>query len=342
MFFQFYNPSFNQLLKSFHPLKPLEKDNIQLNDLPKNLLFKSNRSIITKPYSLDLDESEYEDCQSHISDIDIDNINLNYNDLNNQNTINFENENIYKGKYNVITSPNNIIQIPSNYYTNDENEIKFINLLNEDHEIGNIYGWEKIIEDDVVTVYMKKVLLDDEYKTPSCILKTFAKFPFHINQLSSFMEDFEFRSRFEVMLSKGHIIEKRHKVENYEIEYDYFYLSFPWPLSDRDFVEEKKSFHDYAGVKNTKVFLLKSTTHPLEPERKGIIRANLIMNGTYLKKINENLTDFKSIVQLDIKINSSLAMKLMFSQAPKGQRDWVHETIKKLPEFIEEKGLYMY
>ena len=35
-------------------------------------------------------------------------------------------------------------------------------------------------------------------------------------------------------------------------------------------------------------------------------------------------------------------MKLMFSQAPKGQRDWVHETIKKLPEFIEEKGLYMY
>lgn len=336
----FHTQSLNRLFQSFHPLNPLVKDNYQLNDLQKNSLFKSNNTLITKPFSSDLDDSEYEDCQSHISDIDTDNINLNDNDLNYENTINLENENINKGKYNIITSPNDIIQIPSNYYTNDENEIKFIKLLNEDHEIGNIYGWEKIIEDNVVTVYMKKVLLDDENKTPSCILKTFTNFPFNINVLSSFMEDFEFRSRFEVMLSKGHIIEERKKINNdLEIEYDYFYLKFPWPLNDRDFVEEKKSFHNYAGINDTKVFLLKSTTHPLEPEKSGVTRGNLIINGTFLRKINDNLTEFKSIAQLDIRINSNLAMKLMFSQAPKGQRDWVHETIKKLPEYIQEKGL---
>lgn len=325
------SPNLNSLFQSFHSLKPLKKDT---NQLKESELKTNKKGTNTKNFESFLEESEYEDCLSHISTISTSEINNKTNNIN---------ENIIeekRGKYKIITSPNDKIHIPKTYYTDDENELKFIELINENNEPGNTNGWEKIIEDNTVTVYMKKVLLDDENKTPSCILKTFANFPFNINVLSSFMEDFEFRSRFEVMLSKGHIIEERKKINNYlEIEYDYFYLKFPWPLNDRDFVEEKKSFHNYAGINDTKVFLLKSTTHPLEPEKIGVTRGNLIINGTFLRKINDNLTEFKSIAQLDIRINSNLAMKLMFSQAPKGQRDWVHETIKKLPEYIQEKGL---
>ena len=190
-----------------------------------------------------------------------------------------------------------------------------------------------------IKVYLKKVTLNDKEKTPSCITKTIFIFPFNINILIKYLEDFNFRKKKEEMFKKGKIIEKFPKKieEDFEKEIIYLYLKMPL-ISDRDFVEEKKFFLNYTGIENTAFFLLHSIERKDVPISKKVVRGEMIINGTYLKQINENETFFISIAQIDIKMTGFMS-NMVIKESPKGQKEWVENTIKNLKEFVKENNL---
>ena len=64
----------------------------------------------------------------------------------------------------------------------------------------------------------------------------------------------------------------------------------------------------------------------------------MIINGTYLKQINENETFFISIAQIDIKMTGFMS-NMVIKESPKGQKEWVENTIKNLKEFVKENNL---
>ena len=140
------------------------------------------------------------------------------------------------------------------------------------------------------------------------------------------------------MFKKGKIIEKFPKKndENYEKEIIYLYLKMPF-ISDRDFVEEKKFFLNYTGIENTAFFLLHSIEREDVPINKKIVRGEMKINATYLKKINENETFFISIAQIELKMG--IMNKMVIKEAPKGQKEWIENTLKNLNEFVKENKL---
>ena len=199
--------------------------------------------------------------------------------------------------------------------------------------------WELKINKNNIKVYLKKVTLNDKEKTNSCITKTIFIFPFNIKILIKYLEDFNFRKKKEEMFKKGKIIEKFPKKndENYEKEIIYLYLKMPL-ISDRDFVEEKKFFLNYTGIENTAFFLLHSIEREDVPINKKIVRGEMIINATYLKKINENETFFISIAQIDVKM-SGIMSNMVIKESPKGQKEWIENTMKNLNEFVKENNL---
>jgi len=45
------------------------------------------------------------------------------------------------------------------------------------------------------------------------------------------------------------------------------------------------------------------------------------------------------ICEMDIKMSSSFLKSIMPKEVPKGQKEWVKDTLKSFPEYIKEKGI---
>ena len=240
-------------------------------------------------------------------------------------------------KHSFSTTEKNYINVHKTYTTDDTDEYNLINLINEDVSKGNKFGWELSIKSKEVEVYSKKSKLKNGDK--SIITKTIAIFPYPINIVIQYLEDFEYRKRYEMMMKRGKSIEKIKYDDNLEKEYLYLYLKMPLMFDDRDFVEEKKLWINHGKKDKTALFLLKSVERDDYPIKKGIVRGEMIINGNYLEEISKNKTGIVMVCEMDIKMSSSIATSLMAKEAPKGQKEWVKDTLKRLPEYIKEKGI---
>ena len=144
------------------------------------------------------------------------------------------------------------------------------------------------------------------------------------------------------MMKRGKSIEKIKYDDNLEKEYLYLYLKMPLMFDDRDFVEEKKLWINHGQKDKTALFLLKSVERDDYPIKKGIVRGEMIINGNYLEEISKNKTRIVMVCEMDIKMNIGLANNLMAKEAPKGQREWVKDTLQRLPGYIKEKGIVIH
>ena len=243
-------------------------------------------------------------------------------------------------KHSFVTSNNNYLNVHRTYTTNDTDEYDLINLINEDVSKGNKFGWELSVNSKEAKVYSKKTKLKNGDN--SIITKTFATFPYSIDIIIQYLEDFEFRKKHEMMMKKGKSIEKIPQEVNLQKEYLYLYLKMPLMISDRDFVEEKKLWINHGNKEKTALFLLKSVERDDFPVNKGIVRGEMIINGNYLKEVEKNKTEMIMVCEMDIKMNIGLANNLMAKEAPKGQREWVKDTLQRLPGYIKEKGIVIH
>jgi hypothetical protein len=250
---------------------------------------------------------------------------INTSSLNKFNNIILENEipmnneepmKIVEKKYKLKSNSNDIIKIPENYSTDDEDEYKLVSILNEPLDDN----WKLAIDDkkNNIKVYKKEVSY-----TQALLLKTFAEIPYSLKTIMDLLDDFDFRMKWDKTFQKIILVENLPQKENEEYTsfIQYSYMKFPAFMTDRDFLQINKTWKNYLGDNKTVLSHNKSTTHEKYPEKSNPIRAEMIIGGFYLKEINDNLTKIYLINNADVKVTTGIS--LVNKKAPESPQNFI-------------------
>lgn len=103
-------------------------------------------------------------------------------------------------------------------------------------------------------------------------------------------------------------------------------MKFPWPLSDRDFVQRRYVFKTYGNDKSC-LTICQSIQHDKYPEKSKPVRAEMMMNAQYITEMNDKQTKIYLLNFADVKINSSV-QGLVNSKAPGAQENFINLLTK--------------
>ena len=231
-------------------------------------------------------------------------------------------ETIATKKY--IIKSGNIVSVPENYSTDDEEEMIAINTLNED-----ISSWKKYTDKDGIKLYFKPYPVKDEEgkDVESVIAYCEAILDFPASKVISIMNDFEFRRNYDDQYKKGNLISER--IEgNIKYMEMYLFLKMPFIFSDRDFVVRKKCWLDYNGNKDHALFYLHSIENPEYPPKKKLVRGNYENRSGYIKPLGDNQCQLNTVTAMDVKM--SLGVSTMSKNGAEMQEKWIKNLRKEL------------
>ena len=231
-------------------------------------------------------------------------------------------ETITAKKY--IIKSGNIVSLPENYSTDDEDEMIAINTLNED-----ISSWKKYTDKDGIKLYFKPYPTKDEEgkDIESVIGYCEAILDFPASKVISKMNDFEFRRNVDDQYKKGNLISER--IEgNIKYMEMYLFMKMPFIFSDRDFVVRKKCWLDYNGNKDHALFYIHSIESPEYPPKKKLVRGNYANRSGYIKPLGDNQCQLNVVTAMDVKM--SLGVSTMSKNGAEMQEKWVKNLRKQL------------
>ena len=158
-------------------------------------------------------------------------------------------------------------------------------------------------------------------------MKTEGKIPYSISLIRKILIDTPGMDKWDKAFSKHEVLETFPEENGIIKSIIYLYIEFPFMMSNRDIVQEKKIWKEYNNNKNSLLILSKSVEHPSKPPQKNEIRAEMILTGLYLRedKIGECL--IYMINNVDLKVTTGI--------------DLVNKKAKKSPkEFIENLTIF--
>ena len=222
-----------------------------------------------------------------------------------------------------ITSTNtSLIQVPEHYSTDDADEKKLVDLIND----PDLSGWKEAISKKGLTVYSKKI-----EGSSSLLLKTEATIPYPIQTIITAINNINIRRKWDKSFSKIELIETNPTTTNDNANYTeetlYLYMKFPLFLPDRDWIQRKKCWINYCGNANTVLFHYKSIEHPQYPPKSKPVRAEMIIGGQYIIQTGTNTCKITMINHADVKIGSTL-QGAVNKKAPETPRDFILNLIK--------------
>ena len=231
-------------------------------------------------------------------------------------------ETITAKKY--IIKSGNIVSLPENYSTDDEDEMIAINTLNED-----ISSWKKYTDKDGIKLYFKPYPTKDEEgkDIESVIGYCEAILDFPASKVISKMNDFEFRKNVDDQYKKGNLISERME-GNIKYMDMYLFMKMPFIFSDRDFVVRKKCWLDYNGNKDHALFYIHSIENPEYPPKKKLVRGNYANRSGYIKPLGDNQCQLNVVTAMDVKM--SLGVSTMSKNGAEMQEKWVKNLRKQL------------
>ena len=231
-------------------------------------------------------------------------------------------ETITAKKY--IIKSGNIVSLPENYSTDDEDEMIAINTLNED-----ISSWKKYTDKDGIKLYFKPYPVKDEEgkDVESVIGYCEAILDFPASKVISKMNDFEFRKNVDDQYKKGNLISERME-GNIKYMDMYLFMKMPFIFSDRDFVVRKKCWLDYNGNKDHALFYIHSIESPEYPPKKKLVRGNYANRSGYIKPLGDNQCQLNVVTAMDVKM--SLGVSTMSKNGAEMQEKWVKNLRKQL------------
>lgn len=120
-----------------------------------------------------------------------------------------------------------------------------------------------------------------------------------------------------------------------EKEINYLYAKLPLMISDRDIVQEKKTWPIYNGDPETYLDVTKSVTHPKYPPTDDAVRAEKIIGGTYLKVKSPKETLMYMINHCDLKFTTGGS--IVNSKAPKSMKEFIENLTDYLGKISKKK-----
>ena len=232
-------------------------------------------------------------------------------------------EEIKEGKYKVQSG--NIVALPDNYSTDDEDIFTAIKTLNED-----VSSWKKYTDKDGIKLYFKPYPVKDEdgKDAESVIGYCEAIIDFPASKVIAKMNDFEFRRNVDANYKKGKLINERMEEGNIKIMEMYLYLKMPFIFSDRDFVVKKKCWLDFNGNKDNALFFIRSYENPEYPPNKKLVRGTFENRSGYIKPLGDNKCQVNVVTAMDVKM--SLGVSTMSKNGAEMQEKWVKNLRSEL------------
>ena len=228
-----------------------------------------------------------------------------------------------EGKYK-ITEFNGPVKVPEGYSTNDEDEYKAIQFLNED-----LSSWKKQIDKPNVKIYSKlyKVKNEKGEENDNVMFYTEATLDFPASEVIRQLNVYDLRKKWEKSLEKGKLLRDEDLGNNIKICDYYSYIKMPFIFADRDLVVTKKMWYDYQGEKDCCLCQSHSIEHPDYPPKEKPVRASFDNRGEYVKPIDSNKCKLYLATKFDMKL--SIAASMMEGKGSEGQEKWVKEFIKQ-------------
>lgn len=127
---------------------------------------------------------------------------------------------------------------------------------------------------------------------------------------------------------KHELLEKFPEENGMEREINYYFLKMPLFMTNREFVNEKKTWKEYNGNPQNLLTVYQFTTHPKYPVKEDPIRAETLIGGLYLKEVSPQETLLYLINNSDIKITTG--KDLINSKTPGIAKDFVINLVKYL------------
>ena len=208
-----------------------------------------------------------------------------------------------------------------NYSTDDEDEFKAIQELNEDKS-----KWKLQVDKDNIKVYTSTYKVNHKGKEvdiPSFYAEATINHP--ASEVNKYLYTYALREKWEAALKKGKLLKEEKVSDDFTIMDYYSYSKLPLIYSDRDSVLRQKSWNNYQGKKDWFLCHIKTVEHPEYPEKEKPVRANYEMRADFVKPINDTSCKYYALFKFDFK------MTIPAGQGAAGQ----HRTIK---EFISAIG----
>ena len=128
----------------------------------------------------------------------------------------------------------NLKKIPPNYSKDDKDEYKLISILNSLLD----KNWKLVLKDEKnnIKVYKKELTT-----TNALLLKTYSSLPYSLKTIMKVY--YNFRMKWDKTFKIITLVEKIPKKENesFSLYINYSYMKFPFPMTDRDFVQKYKT-----------------------------------------------------------------------------------------------------
>lgn len=231
---------------------------------------------------------------------------------------------IIQKKYKLSSGP--IVKVSENYSTDDKLEKDVVELLN-----NNSIKWEvgKKGKEKPICISIRDV------EGPGGLqCKNECTFPYDMMFVVNSITDLEMEKKWHKGAEKSVIISKK-KEDDYEVEIKYALTKFPWPMSDRDWLTERKIFFNYCGDPTQCLIICQSTTHPKYPVKDNPVRAEIAIQGHHFKKLDNNSTKLTMVTQGDVKISGMKGMAR--KKMPEGQYKFFEEWLKGLKSLSGKK-----
>ena len=211
----------------------------------------------------------------------------------------------------------NIVSLPENYSTDDQDENIAVNTLNED-----ISSWKKYTDKNGIKLYFKPYPVKDEEgkDVESVIGYCEAILDFPAGQVIQKMNNFEFRKNVDDQYKKGNLISEKMDM--------YLFMKMPFIFSDRDFVVRKKCWLDYNGNKDHALFYIHSIENSEYPPKKKLVRGTFENRSGYIKPLGDNKCQLNVVTAMDVKM--SLGVSTMSKNGAEMQEKWIDNLRKEL------------
>ena len=238
--------------------------------------------------------------------------------INNLNTAKKNLEENYK--YCITNDPNNLINFEDkgDYYTNDQDLKKLIDLFNEPNT--KEYGYSNVIDEKNCQVFKRMV---EGY--PVILIKCLAKMPYNKDVVFEAISNLDIRKQWDSVFSEL-------KVVNYEGENgaEILFMIIKSPvffISNREFVQQRKMWKNFPSNKSHILHFISVENDECPPSKKNV-RAETVISGYYMQDDPDNPghSILGVLSQTDLKGNIPHVLVNKF--APKSSKNWVKSLLK--------------
>ena len=238
--------------------------------------------------------------------------------INNLNTAKKNLEENYK--YCITNDPNNLINFEDkgDYYTNDQDLKKLIDLFNEPNT--KEYGYSNVIDEKNCQVFKRMV---EGY--PVILIKCLAKMPYSKDVVFEAISNLDIRKQWDSVFSELKVV--NHEGEN-GAEILFMIIKSPvFFISNREFVQQRKMWKNFPSNKSHILHFISVENDECPPSKKNV-RAETVISGYYMQDDPDNPghSILGVLSQTDLKGNIPHVLVNKF--APKSSKNWVKSLLK--------------